>query len=239
VEGFNYVFMVANAFNRFNQTANRIGTNLTYSGSVWWDPLGDYGVGPSDQEYHERFTPRVGTSFTSAREMSQVPQDNPANPEDTILRLSDGTPVFLANSLGAGVQVEAVSVQLWAIDAAFKYRGLSFATEYYLRWLDNFRYRATPSPVDSLFVQGGYAQAGYFLVPNSLELFARHSIVSGDNGTGAEWGGGVNWYVRRTRDWRFTFEVLQISRSPADNILTGYRAGESGTLFQLQMFTDF
>jgi hypothetical protein len=36
-----------------------------------------------------------------------------------------------------------------------------------------------------------------------------------------------------------TAEVLFINHSPAQNILTGYRAGESGTLFQLQWFSDF
>lgn len=36
-----------------------------------------------------------------------------------------------------------------------------------------------------------------------------------------------------------TFDVTRINHSPAENLLTGYRAGESGTLFQLQMLTDF
>ena len=36
-----------------------------------------------------------------------------------------------------------------------------------------------------------------------------------------------------------TAEVNRVNRSPAENILTGYRAGESGTLFQLQWLTDF
>jgi hypothetical protein len=52
-------------------------------------------------------------------------------------------------------------------------------------------------------------------------------------------GCGVNWYPRSSRDWRFTLEVLQINRSPAQNLLTGYRAGEGGTLFQLQWFSNY
>ena len=51
--------------------------------------------------------------------------------------------------------------------------------------------------------------------------------------------GGLNWYVLGTRSWRMTFDVTRINHSPADNDLTGYSAGESGTLFQLQMLTDF
>ena len=38
---------------------------------------------------------------------------------------------------------------------------------------------------------------------------------------------------------RCTFEVTHIDNCPADNILTGYRAGQSGTLFQTQMIVNF
>lgn len=239
IEGLNYIFMVANSFNRFNQTSNRVGNNMAFAGSLSWEPLGPFGPGPSDIEHHERLTPRFGTSFTVARELSQRQQENPTNPEDTILRLSDGTPVFQPNALGPGVQVSAVGIQLLALDAALKYRGFSLAGEYYLRWLDNFRFRSGSPDSLNTFSQGGYAQAGWFVVPRSLELYARHSVVTGHDGTGTEWGGGLNWYVQRSRDWRITLEVTKVNHSPADNILTGYRAGSSGTLFQLQMFTDF
>jgi len=47
-------------------------------------------------------------------------------------------------------------------------------------------------------------------------------------------GGGLNWYVLGTRNWRMTAEFLFIDYSPAQNILTGYRAGESGSRFQRQ-----
>jgi hypothetical protein len=80
---------------------------------------------------------------------------------------------------------------------------------------------------------------GYFVTPSKVEAFARTSFVTGRFGGGNEFGGHVNWYVGGTQDWRMTFEILRINHSAAQNILTGYRAGESGTLFQLQWFTDF
>jgi hypothetical protein len=76
-------------------------------------------------------------------------------------------------------------------------------------------------------------------MPSKLETFARSSFVTGQFGGGYEVGGGVNWYFRNSRDWRATFEILNINHSPAQNLLTGYRAGESGMLYQLQLFTDF
>ena len=76
------------------------------------------------------------------------------------------------------------------------------------------------------------------IVPQTVEAFGRTSFVTGPFGAGHEYGGGLNWYPKGTRDWRFTAEVLQVSDCPAQNVLTGYRAGGSGTVFQLQWFLD-
>jgi hypothetical protein len=55
----------------------------------------------------------------------------------------------------------------------------------------------------------------------------------------SSWGGGLNWYPRGTRSWRLTAEVNRVNHSSAQNILTGFQAGDSGTLFELQWLTDF
>jgi hypothetical protein len=240
IKGVNYVAMFANSLNRFSQGVERIGSAPTFGGTVWWDPRGDFGPGPSDAENHQRLTPRIGTNLALSHEKNQgYGSLDQGNPEDTILRLSDGTPLFRPGALVPGIELSAASVQVWTIDAALKYRGFGLSGEYFLRWLDDFRFAGGALPIHSLFDQGGLLQGGYFVIPGKLEGYARTSFVTGRFGTGNEVGGGVNWYVRGTRDWRMTFEVLQINHSPAQNILTGYRAGESGTLFQLQWFTDF
>ena len=91
----------------------------------------------------------------------------------------------------------------------------------------------------SLLAQRDDLGAVAFLATVIVAIMAINSFVTGRFGGGYEFGGGVNWYPRGSRDWRLTFEVLEINGSPAQNLLTGYRAGESGTLFQLQWFTDF
>ena len=235
-----YVAMLANSLNRFTQGVERIGSAITFGGTVWWEPLGDFGPGPSDIENHQSPSPRIGTNLALSRETNQgFGTAGLGNPEDTILRLSDGTPLFRPGALGPGVELISTGVQLWTIDAAVKYRGLGLSGEYFFRWLDAFKQSSGRLPFRSLFDQGALLQAGYFVMPSKLETFARTSFVTGPFGGGNEFGGGVNWYVRGSRDWRLTFEVLRINHSPAQNILTGYRAGESGTLFQLQWFTDF
>ena len=235
-----YVAMLANSLNRFTQGIERVGAAATFGGTVWWEPHGEFGPGPSDIENHQSPTPRIGTNLAVSHEANQAaPVFGLGNPEDTILRLSNGTPLFRPGALGPGVDLVSTAVQLWTIDAALKYRGFGISGEYFFRWLDGFKELGPRSPYRTIFDQGGLLQAGYFVAPSKLELFARTSFVAGPFGGGNEYGGGVNWYVRNSRDWRMTFEVLRIDHSPAQNILTGYRAGESGTLFQLQWFTDF
>ncbi len=240
LENVHYIAMVANSLNRFNQGVERVGSSKAFGGTVWWEPMGPFGPGPSDIENHERPSPRIGTNVAFSRESNQgFGATETGNPEDTILRLSDGTPLFRPDVLAPGVELRTTDVSLWAIDAALKYRGFSLSSEYFLRWLYGFSYVGREMPIGSLFDHGGLLQGGYFLMPSKLETFARSSFVTGQFGGGYEVGGGVNWYFRNSRDWRATFEILNINHSPAQNLLTGYRAGESGMLYQLQLFTDF
>lgn len=241
VDGLNYVAMVANSNSRFTQgVATRVGSSLAFGGTVWYEPTDDYGVGVSDVEHHDDRSFRFGTSLNVAHESNQgFTQASVRNPEDTLIRLSDGTPLFRPGVLGPGIEVQSTNLQLWALDAAMKYRGLGISGEYFFRWLDDIRTIGGRSPHDSLFDTGALLQAGYFLKPHKLEAFARTSFVTGRFGGGVEYGGGFNWYPRGARTWRTTAEVLRIEGSPAQNFITGYRAGETGTLFQLQWLTDF
>jgi hypothetical protein len=240
IENLHYVAMYANSLNRFNQGVERIGPGGAFGGTAWWEPMGRFGLGASDNEYHAQWTPRVGTSLAVSRETNQgFASPSVGNPEDTILRLSDGTSLFRPGALGPNVLLSSAAVRIWSIDAAVKYRGFGLSTEYFLRWIDGFDTRGGQPTVHSLFDYGALVQGSYYLVPKKLETYARSSFVNGHFGGGYEVGGGVNWYVWGRRECRLTFEVLEISHSPAQNVLTGYRAGESGTLFQLQWIADF
>ena len=239
-ENLRYVAMLANSTNRLGRSADQLGTARAFSGTVWWEPTGDFGRGPSDIECHAAPSLRLGASTTLAKESNQgFGNPEAGNPEDTILRLTDGTPLFRFGALAPGVQLLSTRFNLWAIDAAVKYRGMSVAGEYFFRRLHDFQARPGQVPYKSLYDHGGLLQAGAFVLRNEVEVFARGSFVTGLFGSGHEVGGGVNWYPLGSREWRFTAEALHIDDSPAQNILTGYRAGESGTLFKLQWFADF
>ena len=91
----------------------------------------------------------------------------------------------------------------------------------------------------SLFDQGGSAFLGYCLVPRTWEVYGRTSALTGPYGTAQEYGGGLNWYLNKTRQHRFTIEGLYINRSPALNFIYPYRAGFTGAAIQTQYMVVF
>lgn len=212
-------------------SSSRVNTNMTYVANTWWEPLGSFGPGFADEEFHESPVVRLGASVTYNRSRREPDLEaGQTNPENTILRLSDGTPLYQANALAPGVTLQAAHVLLASYDASLKYRGMSLSSEVYTRWIYDLEPGAGPPQrsLGDIFDTGGFAQASYALIPRRLELFARTSGVFGPFGDGSEYGGGGNWYIFDNRNVRATFEAKRINHSPANNVLYGYLAGQSG-----------
>jgi len=217
----------------------RRGTSMAWAGNTWWEPLGPLGLGVGDMEVHDEPVVRLGTSGVYA------PTPAPtilaiagSNPEDTLVRLSDGTPLVEPNALGPGTQVDRFVYRLATVDAAWKWRGVGLFCEYYWRLLDGFRGQGSFER-SSIFDQGGMGYVSWCFVPRTYEAYARSSVVTGPYGTGQEYGGGLNWYLRQSRQARLTLEALSILRSPAQNLLYPYRAGYTGTAIQTQLLVTF
>lgn len=221
---------------------DRSAANMSYTANVWWEPLGPFGRGYTDQRPHEELSMRTGSSLSYQRvDRERNLVGGTTNPENTILRLSDGTPIFEPNALGPGTTLGAANVILFSYDLSFKYRGLSLSGEYFARWVYGLSPErgAIPSNHNQIFDTGGFIQGSVSLVPGRLDLFGRTSLIAGPFGQGSEYGGGVNWYIFGSRNVRGNFEVKRIFHSPANNALAGYFAGDDGTLFLLQLMTDF
>jgi hypothetical protein len=214
----------------------RRGTSMAWAGNTWWEPWGPFGLGASDMEHHDSPVIRLGTSGVYAPTYANPLPGN--NPEDTIVRLSDGTPLAADEALGPDSRVDQFLYQLATVDAAWKYRGLGLYCEYYWRQLDNFKGEGTFNRSNS-FDQGGMAYLSWCFVPRTYEVYGRSSVVTGPYGTGQEYGGGLNWYLKQTRQARLTFEALHINRNPAQNFLYPYRAGYTGTAIQTQFVVVF
>ncbi len=238
LEGAFYQVMIGDSFRNDNLGFPDIDSNLVYSGSTWFEPLGQYGRGYSDLEWHENLVARVGSSFTySAQDGLRLPATRPIQ-EENFIRLSDGTELITPGALAPGVTVNQYDVYLWALDAAFKYRGFSLNGELYQRWLQGIRGDG-PLPRSTIFDYGFFAGAGYFVIPDRIELMARTSQIWGEYGSGAEYAGGFNWFLKGSHYLKFTFDATRVVGSPAQAASPGYRAGDTGLMYRAQFQAAF
>ena len=122
-------------------------------------------------------------------------------PDNTTLRLADSVNVFETGALAPGVTVQTVDYRILSFDAGVKYRGFFLQTEYYNRWLDNFKADGA-LPVGSIHDTGFYVQAAFYPVPKKLELYAATSQIFGDKSAGfsnsSEYPGRDELLSRRT-----------------------------------------
>jgi hypothetical protein len=243
VKGLNYLAFLGNGLNTLNISANKIDTHLLGSGSVWWEPLGEYGPpGKSRNMYDDYYASRkvrirLGTAFTRSREdrFSNLDQ---TSPENTSMYNSDGVLTFSTGAFAPGVTVQEATYKMWAIDAGLKWSGLAVNTQYFMRWLGDFNADG-PLPLKSTFDHGGEFTAGYFISPKKLMPYVRTSWVRGQFGDSYEYGAGLKWhFVPSERLW-FNAEVFRVNKAPYSGTFTPYVAGLTGWVPMLQALLAF
>lgn len=242
-KGLHYLAFVGNGLNTLSISANKIDTNLLTSGSVWWEPLGDYSEpGKSRNMYDDYFAEkkvriRLGTSFTRSPEdrFSNLDQTNPDN---TSLHNSDGVLTFATGAFAPGVTVQKATYRMWAIDGGLKYNGLAVNGQYYFRRLKDFEADG-PMPLDSTFDHGFELSAGKFVVPKKLMLFARGSMVFGQFGDSHEYAGGFKWHFLPTERLWLSGELMRVWKVPYSGTFTPYTAGMTGWVPMVQTILAF
>jgi hypothetical protein len=229
---FNYLAFLGNGLNTLSISATKIDTHLVPSGSVWWEPLGDYGgTGKSRNMYDDYFSSkkvriRIGTSFTRARE-DRFSNLDTSTPENTSMYNSDGVLLFSTGAFAAGVTVDEATYKMSAIDAGIKWRGLAVNGQYYSRWVDDF-HADGPLPLASTFDNGFELSAGHFVIPKKLNVFGRGSVVYGQFNNAWEYAGGFKWYFLRTERLWLSGEAMRYHKVPYSGAFTPYTAGMTG-----------
>lgn len=238
VDNLFYSIMIGNSLNTLNIGTKKIDTNFAYSGTVWWEPLGNYGPiqAYNDLERHQSPVIRVGSCLTRSRE-DRFSDETVSSPDNIQIYNSDGVLFFSTGALAPGVTIDLADYTMWALDGGFKYNGFAVNGQYFFRWLDNFRADG-PLPISSTFDHGFEASVGQFFHPKT-ELYARTSFVFGEFRNSHEICGGFNWYPLENRGLRVVGEVGRIEHSPVGNIITQYQAGMSGWMFLLQAQLNF
>ncbi len=235
-DGFFYHVMMSNGFNTVGATPQTLSSVMSFSGSTWWEPWGDFGKGYSDFEWHAEPSIRLGTSLTYSPE--QGPQGSSTAPENSSIRLSNGTLITETGALAPGVTLNAFKIGLASFDASYKYRGFSVSTELFSQELFSLK-GSGPLPMSSISQYGGFVQGGYFVVPQKAEPYLRASYVTGPSGSGSEYAGGLNWFLLPGKqNLRFTFDAAWLDNNPATQNRTNLQSGQTGILVrsQLQIF---
>jgi hypothetical protein len=238
VKGLNYMVFVGNGLNTLNISASKIDTSLLYSGSLWWEPLGDYGPpGKSRNMYDDYFASkdvriRLGTAYTHSREdrFSNLDQ---SSPENTSLYNSDGVLTFSTGAFAPGVTVELATYRLWAVDAGIKWNGLAVNGQYFVRWVDDFDADG-PIPIDSMYDRGFEVSVSDFVLPKKLNLYGRGSKVYGEFNDSWEYAVGAKWHPVNTERFWLSAEVMNVHRAPYSGAFTPYTAGLDGWVPMLQ-----
>lgn len=237
-EGLDYKVMLGNNLSQLGVDSGQLDDTLdTVTASLAWLPTtGEYGPwgGMGDLEFHERVATRVGFHYTHSTEERQS-QPATEDPENTQVRLSDGTIIFDVDALAPGTQVTDVRYQMVAADVGLKYRGFSFEAEYFFRWLADLQGRG-PFPIDDVFDHGFQIQTSYMLA-RTLQVYVSPSKIFGEHGDPWDVSVGTNWYpVTRPgfeRQFRINAEAIYLKDCPTGNSSVPFIVGANGVVFSL------
>jgi len=232
-EGLKYKAMVGNNLSQLGVNAAQLDDNMdTFSMALWWMPsTGEYGKaeGFGDFEQHESLATRVGLHYTHSTEDRQA-QPGAEDPENSQIRLSDGTSIFAVDAFGPGIRVNQARYQMVSLDAGMKLNGFALEGEYYWRWVDQFKYDGA-LPVDSLYDHGFQLQASMMLVPATWQVYLAASKIQGEYGNPYDIGLGVNWFpLKDNRKLRVHGELLYLEDSPVGYSSVPFAIGGNGVV---------
>jgi len=163
-------------------------TDNALVGRVAFNPLGEFKYVEADVDYSEKPLFSVGADVYS----------------DTITNGSSNNVNILSSTgwVGIGTRLmpapfatDKLNIRSISCDAAFKWRGLYAQAEYFTGRAEGVFSH------DTLYAQGFYTQAGYFLIPSKLELAARYAYLDPNCNVGSDlWVesmGVVSWYFNK------------------------------------------
>jgi hypothetical protein len=154
------------------------------------------------------------------------------------LHNSDGVLTFSTGAFAPGVTVEKATYEMWALDGGIKWNGLAVNGQYFFRWVDDFEADG-PLPLASMFDHGFELSASYFLIPESLAVYGRGSMVNGEFGDSSEYAAGLKWHFLPTERMWLTAELMKVHKAPYSGAFTPYTSGLTGWVPMAQAILAF
>jgi len=225
-----YNTMLGNNLSQLGVDAGQLDDTLdTWSGALIWNPLGPYNNGFGDFEQSEDFITRLAVHYTHSTEDRQN-QPNLDDPENSQIRLSDGTVLFSPGAFNTDGRVNRARYRMLSVDGGIKYDGWALEGEYYYRWVDDFETEGFV-PVSELKDHGFQLQASKMIVPRTWQAYLSGSKIYGEYGDPWDLAIGFNWFPYKNRQFRLNGEVIFIEDSPVGYYSVPYIVGANGTIF--------
>jgi hypothetical protein len=239
VNGLNYQTMIANNLSTLGVSAaqlpNYFQTNST--ALVWMPTTKEFGAGFGDFENHQQIATRLAAHFSYSKENKQS-QPSTDDPDNTQLRLSDGSIIFTPGLFGPGIAITDAVYKMVSFDGGIKYRGYSLEGEFYLHRLSNFQGTGT-SVVGPNADRGYQLQASAMVIPQTLQPYVGGSEIIGNYGRPWDFRAGVNYFPYKNRVVRWNTEFLYLYRSPVGYTSVPFVVGGTGPIFHTNLELAF
>ncbi len=226
----------AGVFNGTNNAGDDIEKNdskMATAGRLVYHVLPGYDeADETDLLYHEKPAMDIGGSFLYNQNDGDLHGQSLGYSVADMIRGGRGG-YGLSSDKGSDV------VQLGA-DIGFKYKGFSITGEYYFRNVNSDHEwsawnrltaggRGTSSP------QGGYIQAGYFVIPKKLEFAGRLGGIWGlGDDQSMEEALGVNYYIHG-QALKLSADVTHIEEAPITNKTTDINLNDDMWMYRIQI----
>ncbi|KAB0667529.1 porin [Oryzomonas japonica] len=209
------------------QNTYRTTTDNSFAARLAVNPLGDVKYSESDVEYSVNPLVSFGANFF---------RDTIYNGETNNLFFAKSTSWYglgstlMTKKFSAG---EPLDFNTAGADAVFKWRGFSATGEYFFAEADG------QTSKNRLRADGFYAQAGYFVIPKTVELAYRYSYIDPNRDvTNDHWvenTGAVSWYINK-QNLKIQADYTNIHKQAAIASTSGKNATDDQQVrFQVQM----
>lgn len=234
-KGLFYKAMLGNNMSQLGIDAGQLDNRLdTFSAGIWYSSdEEERTVIFGDFKGHSKPAFLIGSSFTGSTEDAQNQPDTEA-PENSQIRLSDGSILFKPNLLEENSQVQTLYNAMHALYGGVKYKGTSVDFEFYNRWIRLKEIRGNISK-SSFRDQGYYLKGSQMILPRFLMLYAFHSKIWGEYGDPWDTGIGLNLYPNRTQNLRVNAELTYAKNSPVGYLSYPLLVGASGPVFMINV----
>ncbi|NLE30505.1 MAG: hypothetical protein GX629_12645 [Phycisphaerae bacterium] len=211
--------------------SNRSDSKFAFAGRTVYHVLPGYDEGDEvDLVFHEKPALDVGASFMYNQNKADSHGQSLVYGISDLIR--DGRGGYgTSSSLGTDV------LQFGA-DVGFKYRGLSISAEYFVRSVSDdapwSQWRALTGGNNGS-AQGGYIQAGYFIIPKKLDINARLGGVWGlGDDIAMEEAIGMNYYIKG-HSLKLSADITHVDECPVTNSSTGFTRNDDIWMYRVQI----